>query len=145
MEIFYVLTKYVQSRLLQNCRMRERVKKLHYKRIRGKHFKIHVAPIHLVEGEVIFSLLPLTVMNSTELWPVLNITFPPDAVAVENFWKHCDKRRNFSFSTLFNNSAIFFFFKFLTLYFQRRQLQICCMWERVKENHDYIQKAWDLM
>ena len=26
MEIFYVLTKYVQSRLLQNCRMRERVK-----------------------------------------------------------------------------------------------------------------------
>ena len=25
MEIFYVLTKYVQSRLLQNCRMRERV------------------------------------------------------------------------------------------------------------------------
>ena len=26
MEIFYVLTKYVQSRLLQNCSMRERVK-----------------------------------------------------------------------------------------------------------------------
>ena len=26
MEIFYVLTKYVQSRLLQNCRMRERFK-----------------------------------------------------------------------------------------------------------------------
>ena len=26
MKIFYVLTKYVQSRLLQNCRMRERVK-----------------------------------------------------------------------------------------------------------------------
>ena len=25
MEIFYVLTKYIQSRLLQNCRMRERV------------------------------------------------------------------------------------------------------------------------
>ena len=25
MEIFYVLTKYVQSRLLQNCRLRERV------------------------------------------------------------------------------------------------------------------------
>ena len=25
-QIFYVLTKYVQSRLLQNCRMRERVK-----------------------------------------------------------------------------------------------------------------------
>ena len=28
MEIFYVLTKYVQSRLLQNCRMKERVKML---------------------------------------------------------------------------------------------------------------------
>ena len=28
MEISYVLTKYVQSRLLQNCRMRERVKQL---------------------------------------------------------------------------------------------------------------------
>ena len=28
MEICYLLTKYVQSRLLQNCRMRERVKKL---------------------------------------------------------------------------------------------------------------------
>ena len=27
MEIFYVLTKYVQSRLLHNCRMRERVKR----------------------------------------------------------------------------------------------------------------------
>ena len=29
MEIFYVLTKYVQSRLLQNCRMMERVKSRH--------------------------------------------------------------------------------------------------------------------
>ena len=26
MEIFYFLTKYIQSRLLQNCRMRERIK-----------------------------------------------------------------------------------------------------------------------
>ena len=28
-EIFHILTKYVQSRLLQNCRMRERVKSVH--------------------------------------------------------------------------------------------------------------------
>ena len=34
MEIFYVLTKQVQSRLLQNCRMRERVNTIY--NVKGK-------------------------------------------------------------------------------------------------------------
>ena len=45
MEIFYVLTKYDQSRLLQNCRMRERVNYQCYRVSKG----IQTVPILLAD------------------------------------------------------------------------------------------------
>ena len=66
-----------------------------------------------------------------------------DASASENFWKHCDKSRIYSkqaissFATLFskpfsNYTYIYRAFQlFLPGFFQRRPLQIFCMWERV--------------
>ena len=50
LEIFYFLTKYVQSRLLQNCCMRKRV---HFDIFAADNFEINVAKEEIAEHEMI--------------------------------------------------------------------------------------------
>ena len=129
MKIFF-LTKYVQSRLLQNCRMRERVNCL----VRNNsHGMLSVAQIMWND---------ITIQVTLCHWP-----FPFHFLThlqQTAFWKH-EKRRNCSKRAIspfchhvFNSIQLLYFHlkgvsKRFWVRFQSRLLQICCMWKRVKE------------
>ena len=85
MEIFYVLTKYVQSRLLQNCRMRERVKR---KNSFSKALKYGAVAIF---QHAYF-----------------------DSSAALNLWKHCGNRRNCLWCDIFKTYQSMYIYSWIT-------------------------------
>ena len=80
MEIFYVLTKYVQSRLLQNCRMRERVKN----GLSGVFTAEDIELSYQING------LNLAIFDSSiiKAFHITNLNYlPNNKSAADNFWK----------------------------------------------------------
>ena len=104
MEIFYILTKYVQSHLLQNCRMRERVK---WKNNYGKELKT----LWLKEELLFFFSKSVCCRGIRKgLYVEKGLPFPIlcrciDMLTADNFWNIL---RNLLLSEWFQHNAFFY-------------------------------------